>query len=133
MFAQSASEEEKGSLEYDREALDEEMEGPLLEPIALALTVTATLDHRHACVPQVSVEPLLPQHRDECGKQQDHQARVHEGGDRDDLGGRIFLGGWNDGGLAWNGRLIEGEEDCTEESRESFIGIGLEARVNVND
>ena len=101
------------------------MEGPLLEPIALALAVAATLDHRPARVSQVSVEPLLPQHRDECGKQRDHQARVHESGDRDDLGGRIFLGGWSGGSLARDGGLIEGE-DCTKDSSGLIIWIGLE-------
>ena len=133
VFAQAAGEEEKGSLEHDREALDEEVEGPLLEPIALALAVTATLDHRPARVPQVSVEPLLPQHRDECGKQRDHQTSVHESGDRDDLGGRIFLGGWNGGGLIRDGGLIEGEENCAEESRGLLVRIGLEARVDIDD
>jgi len=68
VLAQSAGEEEERSLEHEREALDEEMEGPLLQPIALPLTICAALDRRAAGIPEVTVEPLLSQHRDECGK-----------------------------------------------------------------
>jgi len=69
------------------------MEGPLLESIALALTVSATLDHQPSCIAQVAVEPLLAQHHDECGKQGDQETHVHEFSDGDNLTGRIFLGG----------------------------------------
>ena len=84
-------------------------------------------------MPQISVEPLLPQHCDESGKQRDPQARVHEPGDGDDFAGRIFLGGWNSSGFVWDGGLVEGEEDRTEESCGLLIWIGLETRVDVDD
>ena len=73
-----------------------------------------------------------PQHCDQRGSQRDHPASVHERRDRDDLGGGNFLGGWNGGGLVRDGGLIEGEEDCAEENRGLFVGIGLEARVDVD-
>jgi hypothetical protein len=133
VFAQSTSEEEEGNLEHHRETLDEEMEGPLLESIALALTVSATLDHRPARIPQVPVEPLLAQHRDECGEQRDQETRVHESSDGDDLAGRALLGGWNGGGFVRDGGLVEGEKDCAEEGCRLLVRIGLELRVDVDD
>ena len=51
MLAQSASKEEERNLEHDRETLDEEMEGPLLESITLPLTVSAALDRRPPGIP----------------------------------------------------------------------------------
>jgi hypothetical protein len=68
--AESTSEEEEGNLEHHWKALNEGVEWPFLEPIAFALAVSATLDHRPARVPQVPVEPLFSQHRDECGEQE---------------------------------------------------------------
>jgi len=133
VLAQSAGEEEEGSLEHDREALDEEMEGPLLESIALPLTVSATFDCRPAGIPEVPVEPLLSQHRDECGKERDQETRVHEPGDCDDLAGRALLDGWDGGGFVWDGRLVEGEEDCTEDGCRLLVRIGLETRVDIDD
>ena len=133
VFAQSASEEEKGSLEHDRETFNEEMEGPLLEPITFALPISTSLNRRPACMPQVSVEPLFTQHCDECGKQGDRQARVHEPGDGDDFTRGIDLGGWNGSGFVRDGRLIEGEEDRTEEGCGLIVWIGLETRVDVDD
>jgi len=44
VLAQPAGEEEERNLEHNRETLDKEVEGPLLEAIALPLTVSATLD-----------------------------------------------------------------------------------------
>ena len=133
VFAQSTGEEEERDLEHHRETLDEEVEGPLLEPIALPLTVSATLDHRPASIPQVPVEPLLAQHRDECGEQRDQETRVHESSDRDDLAGRTLLDGWDRGGFIRDSRLVESEEDRTEEGCRLVVGIGLEPRVNVDD
>jgi hypothetical protein len=133
VFAQPTGEEEEGDLEHDWETLDEEMEGPFLQSIALALTVSATLDHRPARMPQVPVEPLFAQHCDERGEQRDQETRVHQSGDRDDLGGGVFLGGWNGGGFVRDSRLIEGEEDCAEESGGLLVRIGLQARVDVDD
>ena len=132
MLTQSTSEEEEGNLEHQREALDEEVEGPLLESIAFALAISATLDHRSANVPQVPVEPLLAQHRDECGEQGDQETRVHESSDCDDLTGRIFHG-WNGGGFVRDGGLVEGEKDRAEKSCGLFVRIGLEARVDIDD
>ena len=45
MFAQSTGEEEEGDLEQEGETLNEEMEGPLLQSVALALAVSAALYH----------------------------------------------------------------------------------------
>jgi len=39
---------EEGNLEREQKTLNEEMEGPLLESIALALTVSAMLNHQPA-------------------------------------------------------------------------------------
>ena len=133
MFAQSTGEEEEGDLEHDQETLDEEVEGPFLESVALALTVSATLDHRPTGMSQVPVEPLFAQHRDERGKQRDQEARVHQSSDSDDLAGGTFLDGWNDGGFVRDSRLVEGEEDCAEESRGLLVRIWLQSRVDVDD
>ena len=76
---------------------------------------------------------MLPQHRDECGKQGDHKARVHETGDDDDLARRASLNEWNGGGLTWDGGLIESEEDGTEEGGGLVIWIGLEVRTDIDD
>ena len=133
MFAQSTSEEEECNLEHHRETLDEEMEGPLLESVALPLTVSATLYHRPAGIPQVSVEPLLAQHRDECGEQRHQETRVHQSGDGDDLSGRALLDGWDGGGFVWDSRLVESEKDRTEEGCRLVVGIGLESCVDVDD
>ena len=126
VLAQSAGEEEERSLEHDWEALDEEMQGPLLQSIALPLTVCATLDHRPAGIPEVSVEPLLSQHRNECGKKRDQETRVHEPSDGDDLAGRILWDEWDGGGFVRDGRLVEGEEDHAEEGCRLLVRIGLE-------
>ena len=133
MPTKPGSEEEEGNLEHERKTLNEEMEGPLLESIALALTVSATLDHRPSCVPQVAIEPLLAQHCNECGEQGDQETRVHEPSDGDDLAGRIFLGGWHGGDFVWDSRLVEGEEDRTEKGSRLVVRVGLELRVDVDD
>ena len=104
-----------------------------IEPIALALTVSATLDHRPARIAQVSVQPLLPQHGNEGSKEGDQETRVHETGGGDDLAGWILLNRWNNGGLAGDGGLIESEEDCTEEGCGLLVWIGLKVGTNVDD
>jgi hypothetical protein len=131
--AESAGEQEKRRLEHHRETLDEEVQRPLLQPITFSLAVSATLDHRPARIPQVPVQPLLPQHRDECGQQRDQETRIHQAGRGDDLARWAFLNGRNGGGLAGNGGLVEGEEDGTEEGGGLFVGIGLEIRMDVDD
>jgi len=133
VLAQSTSEEEKRNLEHDRETLDEAMEGPFLESVALPLTVCATLDRRAAGIPQVPIEPLLAQHCGECGKKRDQETRVHESSDGDDLAGRALLDRWDSGGFVWDGRLVEGEKDRAEEDCGLLVRIGLETRVNVDD
>ena len=109
------------------------MERPSLEPIAFALTVSATVDHRPAGVPQVSVEPLLPQHRDECGQKGDQKTRKQETGSDDDLAGRVLLDGRNGGGFVWDCGVIEGEKDGLEESCRSIVGIWLKLFIDVDD
>ena len=84
-------------------------------------------------MPQVSVEPLLAQHRDERGQQRDQETRVHESGDGDDLTWGFFLDGRNGRGLVRCYGLIEGEEDRTEEGCGLFVGIRLETRMDVDD
>jgi len=131
VLAQSTSEEQEGSLEHDREALDEEMEGPLLESITLPLTVSAAFDRRPAGVPEVPVKPLLSQHRDECGKKRDQETRVHQSGDGYDLAWRALLDRWDGGGFFRDDRLVEGEKDRAEGCR-LLVWIGLETRVDVD-
>jgi hypothetical protein len=112
---ESTSEEKKGDLEHYWKTSDEKVEGPFLEPIAFSLTVTATLDHRPTRIPQVPVQPLFPQHRDECSKQRDQEACVHKPSDGDDLAGRILLGGRNGGGYTRDSGLVEGEKNGAKE------------------
>ena len=133
MPAESAGEEEQGDLEHHWETLDEEVQWPFLESITFALTVSATLNHRPARIPQVPVQPLLSQHGDECREQGDQEARIHEPSHGDDLARWIFLNGWNGGCLAWDGGLIESEEDRAEEGHGLFIRVRLEFRVNIDD
>jgi len=97
------------------------------------VAVSTSLDHRPTRIPQVSVQPLLAQHRDECGEHGDCETRAHETGDGDDLARRAFPNGWNDGGLTGDGGLIESGEDSSEEGRRSFVRVGLEVRMDVDD
>ena len=105
--------------------LDKEIWGSFLEPIAFVLTVSATLHHRPARIPRVSVQPLFAHHGDERGKQGDRKIRVHGTDDDDGLVRRAFLNRWNGGGLTGDGRLIESEEDGAEVCRLA-VRIGLE-------
>ena len=133
MSAESTGEKEERDLEYYRETFDEEVEWPFLEPIEFALTVSATLDHRPARITQVPVQPLLAQHGGECSEQGQQKARVHQTGDSDDLARWAFLDRWDGGGLTGDGGLVEGEENGTEEGRRLLVGIGSEARVDIDD
>ena len=130
--AESAGEQEKRHLEHHRETLDEEVQRPLFQPIAFSLAVSAALDHRSTRMPQVPVQPLLPQHRDECSQQRDQETRVYKAGRGDDLARWVSANGWNGGSLAGNGGLVEGEEDCTEEGDGLLVGIRLEVRMNID-
>ena len=131
--AQTAGEKKEGRLEHHGKTLDEEVQRPLLQPIELALTVPAALDHRPARISQVSVQPLLAQHGDECGQQGDNQARVHEAGDRDRLARRISLNRQGGRSLARDGGLVESEENRAEKGGGLLVRIGLEVRVDVDD
>ena len=133
MSTESAGEQQEGGLEHQRKALDEGVEWPSLEPVAFALPVAAALDYRATRIAQVSVQPLLPQHGNECGEQGDHKTCIHEAGDSDDLARRIFLNRWNGGGLTRDGGLIESEEDSAEEGSGLLVGIGLEVRMDIDD
>jgi len=104
--AESTSKEEEGHLKHDRKALNEEVEWPLLESITFVLTVSTTLDHRPTRIPQVTVEPLFPQHCDKCSQQRDQETCIHESGGGDYLAGRDFLDGWNSGGFIWDSVTI---------------------------
>ena len=132
MFAQSASEEKERNLKHDWENLDEEMEGPPFESIMLSLTVSATLDHRPTCIPQVPVEPLFAQHRDKCGEQGDQETRVHECSNGNDLARRTGLDGWDGGGFVQDSRLVEGEKDRAEQGCRLLVRVGLESRVDID-
>jgi len=131
--AESTGEEEEGDLEHHWKTLDEEVQWPFLESIAFALTVSATLDHRPARIPQVPVQPLLSQHGNECSEQGDQKAGVHESSGGDDLARWRFLDRWNSGGLAQDRRLIEGEEDCAEDGCGLFVRVGLKFRMDIDD
>ena len=133
MPTESTSKKEEGNLEYQRKALDEEVEPPILEPIEFALTLLAALGHRPARTAQVPAQPLLSQHGGECGEQGQKKARVHETSDGDDLARRALLNGWNGGGLTGDGGPIESEEDGAEESRRLFVRVGLEVRMDIDD
>jgi len=130
---EAAGEEEEGSLEHQRKALDEGVERPFLQPVAFALPVPAALDHRAARIAQVPVHPLLPQHGDERGEKGDQQTCIHETGDSDDLARWVFLNRWDGRSLTGDGGLIESEEDGTEEGGGLLVGIGLEVRVDIDD
>ena len=129
MPAETTGEKEEGGLEHHREILDEEVQWPFLQSIAFALTVSASLDHRPARILQVSVQPLLAQHRDECGEHGYYQTRIHEAGHGDNLARWIFLGRWDGRG----GRLIETEDKCAEKGGRLLVWIGLEVRMDIDD
>jgi len=114
MTTESRSKEEEGNLKDHWKTLNEVMQMPFLEPIEFALTVSTSFDRRSACMPQVTIKPLFPEHRDECGEQGHGKTCVHEHSNSDDLAGNT-LGRWNDGSFARDSGLVEGEEDGTEE------------------
>ena len=45
MSTKATSKEEEGNLEHHWKTLNKEVEGPFLEPITFALTITTTLNH----------------------------------------------------------------------------------------
>ena len=109
------------------------MQRPLPQPVTFPLAVSATLDHRPPRIPQVPVQPLLPQHRDEHRQQRDLETRIQQARHRDDLARWTFLNGRNGGGLPGDGGLVESEEDGSEEGGGLFVGVGLEIRLDVDD
>ena len=132
MSTESAREKEERDLEHYRKAQNEEVQRPSLKPIAFALAISTTLNHRPAQVPQVPVEPLFPQHGDECGEQGGQKTCVHEASGRDDL---VWwsLGKRNDGGLAWDRGMIESEEDGAKEGHGLLVRVRPELRMDVDD
>ena len=84
-------------------------------------------------MPQVPVQPLLPQHCDERRQQRDQETRIHQARRRDDLAPWAPLNGRDGGGLSGNGGLVESEEDGPQERRGLFVRIGLEIRVDIDD
>ena len=133
MATETTGEKEEGDLEHHRQTLDEEVQWPFLQSIAFALTVSASLDNRPTRILQVSIQPLLAQHRDECGEHGDYETRIHEAGDGDDLARWIFLDRWDGRGLTGDGGLIESDEDRTEEGGGLLVRIGLEVRMDIDD
>ena len=109
------------------------MQLPLRQPITFPLAISATLDHRSPKIPQVSGQPLLPQHREERGQQRDQETRIHQARCDNDIARRAPLDGQNGGGLVGSGRLVESEEDGLEEGSGLFVGVGPEIRVDVDD
>ena len=81
-------------------------------------SVSVTPDHRPARIPQVSVQPLLSQHSDECREQ---KARAHGASGGDDLTQWSSLNRRNGGGLTGDSGLIESEEDGTEEGHRLVV------------
>ena len=81
-------------------------------------------------MPQVSVEPLLPQHRGKRSQQRHQKARKQETIDGDNLAGRVLLNGE---GFIWDCGMVEGEEDDTEESCRLVAGIRLNLFVDIDD
>ena len=133
MSTESACEKEEGGLKHQWKTLDEEVKRRFLEPIEFALTVSATIFHRPARIPQVPIQPLLAQHGGKCGEQGNHKTRVHETGDGDDLARRAFLNRWNGGSLTRDGRLVESEEDRAEEGGRLVVRVRLEVRMDIDD
>lgn len=82
---------------------------------------------------QVSVQPLLSQHRDKGGEKRDQKARIQKGGGGDDLAGGTPLDGWNDSGFARDCGVVKSEEDCAKQSRRLIVGIGLKLWIDVDD
>jgi len=130
---ETGGEKEEGDLEHHRGTLDEEVQWPFLQPIAFALTISASLDHRPARILQVSIQPLLAQHGDERGEHGDYETRIHEAGHGDDLARWISPGRRDGRGLTRDGGLIESEENRAEESGGLLVRIGLEIRMDVDD
>ena len=60
-----------------RKNLADEVEGPVLQSVTFALTVSATLNRQSAYLSQVPVELPLAQNCDKCNKRRDQETRVH--------------------------------------------------------
>jgi len=66
---------------------------PLLESIQLPLSVPALVGSGAPAVPEISVDPLLPEHREERGEERGGEAGVEQRLNGDDLGRRAGPGG----------------------------------------
>ena len=84
-------------------------------------------------MPQVSIQPLLPQHRDERCEKRHQEARIQETSSGDNLVGRALLDRQNGGGFVWHGGMVESEENRTEERCCLFVGIGSKLGINIDD
>ena len=74
---------------------------------------------------QVPVQPLLPQHRNECGQKRGQKAHVQEAGGSDDVAGGVLLDGRNNSSFVWDGGVVEGKEDSAKKSCGLSAGIWL--------
>ena len=124
--AESASEKKEGYLKHDGQALDKRPEWPFMEPIELALAVAASLNHRPSFASNIPVELLFSQHCNESGEQRDQQTRIHKTSCYDDRAGGGPLGSRDGGVFAWNGGLVEGEENSTKKNCRLLIGVRCE-------
>ena len=121
--AETAGEKGEGNLEHHRGTRRRNV--MTISRIHRSYVATsASLDRRPIQIAQVSVQPLLAQHRDGCGEHGDCETRAHETGDGGDLARQAFPNRWNDGGFTGDGGLIESEEDSSEEGRRLFVGSG---------
>jgi hypothetical protein len=84
-------------------------------------------------MPQVSIQPLLSQHRNERGEKRNQKTREQESGGGDNLARWVFWGSWDGGDFVWDCGTVEGEEDGTEEGHCLVVGVGLELRIDVDD
>ena len=83
-------------------------------------------------MPKVSVQPLLAQHRDECGQQRHQQARVQEVGGCDDFLGRSTPDRGSGGILVRGNGSVEVEEDRSEVGFGPFARVWLELGLDVD-
>jgi hypothetical protein len=84
-------------------------------------------------VPEVPVQPLLPQHCNECGQQGHQQTRIYKDRGRDDLRGGTIPRLGSGGVFVGNDGPVESEEDCAKVGLRPFTGIWLKLRLNVYD
>ena len=82
---------------------------------------------------EVSVQPLLAQHRDERGQQRHREACVQEVQGRDDLRRGAIPRRRKCGIFTWSDRSIEAEENGSEIGFRPLAGVLLELGLDVDD